>query len=72
MSSGHISNLSPMALSPEQDHTSPQYQHTLICINLGVNEAPCLADLDTPVTIPNVLPIRFPEHIVAFNNHSPP
>ena len=72
MRSGHSSNGTNLASSPEKDHCKHQSQHTLICVNLGMNEAHSILSLDAPVHFDASTAMHFPEHIVAFNGHHPP
>ena len=73
MHSGHSSNGTDLASSPEEDLHRCQSQHTLIRVNLGLNEAPFILSLDTPVQFHKPPDIRFPKHIVAFlDGRQPP
>ena len=72
MCSGHSATATDLASSPKEDRHKRQSHHTLICVNLGLNKAPSILSLDSPVHFDTAPDIRFPEHIVAFDGRQPP
>ena len=76
MHSDHSATAADLASSPEEGRRKCQSQHTLICFNLGLNKAPSILSLDSPVHFDTTPDICFPEHIVALmdanHQHFPP
>ena len=72
MRAGHSATAADLAASPKEDRRKQQSQHTLICVILGLNEAPSILSLDSPIHFDNAPNICFPEHIVAFDRRQPP
>ena len=60
---GHYSGPPDDENSPENIRRTRMSQHILITVNLGLNEAPCIRALDTPVTFFQAPSIPHPQHL---------